>query len=332
MPDYDDEEQYEEQEEQEEQEEEEPQAEETQEHTWQYSTCGGNKKAFLVGVNYPGSSAPLNGCINDVQNIKEFLLSRGYEEENMRILTDDQEDEELIPTKANMLDGMRWLVEDAAPNDSLFFHFSGHGVPVKDEDGDEEDGNDEAICPSDHEEEGNIVDDTMHDILVSPLPVGCRLTVIFDCCHSGSGIDLPYTYRDTGAIREPSKEEQLEALKHHAMRGDTDALTGQVEALKLVESGEAAKAAELTKATKHSDADVIFFSGCLDAQTSADATIRDKATGALSHAFREVLNENPNPSYKELLVGIRAIISQSYDQIPQLSSSHPYDIDLEFVI
>lgn len=34
----------------------------------------------------------------------------------------------------------------------------------------------------------------MHDILVKPLPPGCRLTAIFDCCHSGSVLDLPYEY------------------------------------------------------------------------------------------------------------------------------------------
>jgi len=34
----------------------------------------------------------------------------------------------------------------------------------------------------------------MHDIMVKPLPAGCRLTAIFDCCHSGSLLDLPYEY------------------------------------------------------------------------------------------------------------------------------------------
>lgn len=32
----------------------------------------------------------------------------------------------------------------------------------------------------------------MHDIMVKPLPAGCRLTAIFDSCHSGSSLDLPY--------------------------------------------------------------------------------------------------------------------------------------------
>lgn len=86
----------------------------------------------------------------------------------------------------------------------FFFHYSGHGGQAKDEDGDEDDGHDETIYPVDHEEAGVIVDDEMHAILVHPLPAGCRLTAIMDCCHSGSALDLPYIYSTTGNLKEPN--------------------------------------------------------------------------------------------------------------------------------
>lgn len=61
--------------------------------------------------------------------------------------------------------------------------------------GDEDDGYDETIYPVDHDkykgESGQIVDDLMHDIMVKPLVEGCRLTCIFDSCHSGTALDLP---------------------------------------------------------------------------------------------------------------------------------------------
>ena len=47
-------------------------------------------------------------------------------------------------------------MRDAKPNDSLFLHYSGHGGQQWDENGDEEDGMDEYICPVDGK---NIVDD-----------------------------------------------------------------------------------------------------------------------------------------------------------------------------
>ncbi len=83
----------------------------------------------------------------------------------MVILTDDQQNQMSQPTKANILRAMHWLVKDARPNDSLFFHYSGHGGQTKDLDGDEEDGYDEVIYPVDFRQAGHIVDDEMHRIM-----------------------------------------------------------------------------------------------------------------------------------------------------------------------
>ena len=51
---------------------------------------------------------------------------------------------------------MNWLVRGAQPNDSLFFHYSGHGSQQQDHDGDEVDGTDETICPVDYKDAGQI--------------------------------------------------------------------------------------------------------------------------------------------------------------------------------
>ena len=48
-----------------------------------------------------------------------------YKREDMVLLTDDQQNPMSQPTKANILRAMHWLVKDARPNDSLFFHYSG---------------------------------------------------------------------------------------------------------------------------------------------------------------------------------------------------------------
>lgn len=49
----------------------------------------------------------------------------GYKREDMVLLTDDQQNPMSQPTKQNILRAMHWLVKDARPNDSLFFHYSG---------------------------------------------------------------------------------------------------------------------------------------------------------------------------------------------------------------
>ena len=41
----------------------------------------------------------------------------------MVILTDDQQDPRMIPTRANIIAAMQWLVNDAQDNDSYVLYF-----------------------------------------------------------------------------------------------------------------------------------------------------------------------------------------------------------------
>lgn len=95
-------------------------------YAFQYSNCSGRRKALLVGINYFGQRGQLRGCINDVKNMSAFLHENfGYQRDDMVILTDDQQNPMSQPTKQNILRAMHWLIKDARPNDSLFFHYSG---------------------------------------------------------------------------------------------------------------------------------------------------------------------------------------------------------------
>lgn len=85
----------------------------------------GTRKALLVGCNYRGTDAELRGCINDVHAMRDLLASEGFPHGNMTILTDDNHS--MLPTRANILRGMQWLVAGAEQGDVFFFHFSGHG-------------------------------------------------------------------------------------------------------------------------------------------------------------------------------------------------------------
>jgi hypothetical protein len=86
---------------------------------FQLSNCSGRKRALLIGINYFRTSAELKGCINDVHNIKNFLMTLyNFREEDMVVLTDDQANPRSIPTKQNIIQAMQWLVNDSRPNDS----------------------------------------------------------------------------------------------------------------------------------------------------------------------------------------------------------------------
>ena len=97
-----------------------------QNYSFKYSACTGRRKALLIGINYFGQRGQLRGCINDVRNMSTYLVENfNYKREDMVLLTDDQQNPMSQPTKQNILRAMHWLVKDARPNDSLFFHYSG---------------------------------------------------------------------------------------------------------------------------------------------------------------------------------------------------------------
>ncbi|KAI5293821.1 Ca(2+)-dependent cysteine protease [Ascosphaera acerosa] len=305
-------------------------------YEFKYSNCTGKRKALLIGINYIGQKGQLKGCINDVKNMSSYLNQHyGYAREDMVLLTDDQQNPMSQPTKQNILRAMHWLVKDARPNDSLFFHYSGHGGQTPDLDGDEDDGYDEVIYPLDFRTAGHIVDDLMHDIMVKPLVAGVRLTAIFDSCHSGSALDLPYIYSTSGVLKEPNlaKEAGLGLLNvvQAYSRGDVGSIVSTVSGLfKKATHGEEAQ--KISRRTKTSPADVIMWSGSKDNQTSADASINNEATGAMSWAFITALKKNPRQSYVQLLNSIRDELASKYTQKPQLSCSHPLNTNLLYVM
>lgn len=261
--------------------------------------------------------------------------SFGYKREDMVILTDDQQNPMSQPTKQNILRAMHWLVKDARPNDSLFFHFSGHGGQTKDLDGDEPDGYDEVIYPVDFRTNGHIVDDEMHRIMITPLQAGVRLTAIFDSCHSGTALDLPYVYSTQGILKEPNLAKEagqgLLGVISSYSKGDIGGVAKNVLGfMKKATSGDDAH--KRSVATKTSPADVIMWSGSKDDQTSADASIASQATGAMSWAFITAMKKNPQQSYVQLLNSIRDELATKYTQKPQLSCSHPLNTDILFVM
>ncbi|CEP07573.1 hypothetical protein [Parasitella parasitica] len=298
------------------------------------SNCQGRKRALLIGINYFNTENELSGCINDVHNVKEFITSLyGFHEDDMVILTDDQpHDTKFYPTRANILSAMQWLVTDSRPNDS------GHGGRIRDEHGDEDDGYDETIYPVDFGDyegtSGQIVDDIMHDTMVRPLVKGSRLTCIFDSCHSGTALDLPFVYSTKGVIKDQNLFKDagkglLSAGLSYASGDTRRAISSLIELGKGILS--AREVEEEQRQRNFSEADVIMFSGCKDDQTSADAQEAGKSTGAMSYAFTTTLRENPNQSYQALLNSVREILRDKYSQRPQLSASHPIDVNLRFV-
>ncbi|KAJ3019829.1 UNVERIFIED_CONTAM: hypothetical protein HDU68_010486 [Siphonaria sp. JEL0065] len=311
----------------------------------------GNKKALLIGINYVGTDSELSGCINDANNLKEFICQNyGYNPspESMLMLLDDASDSAKLPTFKNLLAGFVWLVSNTKPGDELFLSYSGHGGQIEDDDGDRESGLDCTLCPMDYDSAGQIRSDDLHRYLVAALPEGVKLSVVMDCCHSGTVMELPYTYRpDANGKMSP-----IDMLKkgmsiavgvkgllqggfsmdkvNEAKRLFADA-QGLAAAFKG-DAGDESGAYQEERFNENSGAPKMVFclSGCRDEQTSADTSFNGKASGALTYAILSALQANKNLSYEELLVQLREFMKDKYSQIPQLSCGIAVDPNSPF--
>jgi hypothetical protein len=148
-----------------------------------------NKKALLIGINYVNTPNQLNGCINDIDCIRERISKNGFD--NINILTDYTS---IKPNKTNILNAFTNLFANSQAGDLLFFAYSGHGSYDIDRNNDEMTGYDQLIVPVDLK---MIYDDELKKIIQDNLKPNVTLFAMFDSCFSGSVLDLRYQYMDS---------------------------------------------------------------------------------------------------------------------------------------
>ncbi|CAE8692298.1 unnamed protein product [Polarella glacialis] len=267
-----------------------------------------SKKALLVGINYLGQSSELGGCINDVRNQMQCLIEKfGFSEDNILLLTEDQDDDSKLPLKANIQEGFRWLFDGASEGDLLFFQYSGHGSQMTDTSGTEADGKNECLCPLDCGDgpwpEYVILDNEVYETFYEGLPDGVKCICVFDCCHSATISDLQCT-------REISFEP---AIGSRWMEPPEEVAASSATGARTVAApGSGSPGGKM----------LWTFSGCQDNQTSADATIDGVRQGALTWGLLKALNElGGKARYDELLAATRRNLKDKYSQIPALSTS-----------
>jgi hypothetical protein len=127
--------------------------------------------------------------------------------------------------------------------------YSGHGSNVVDRNGDEADGRDEMIITSDLK---GILDDDLKAIIQTNLKKDVTLFAMFDCCFSGTILDLRYQY--------------LDSLNYDTFTENSTQL--------------------------ETAGNVLMISGCTDNQTSADANINSKYQGAMTWSMLQSLQPN----------------------------------------
>lgn len=152
-----------------------------------------NKRALLVGISdyqcvnkYSGWNN-IHGK-NDVDMICPTLENNGF---YVSCIYDKEATKTGISTALNM------LVSQCMQEDIVYLHFSTHGQPFEDINGDEDDGWDESIVPVDapieytkgkYEGENHLIDDELHDYCTKirkAIGTNGMLYVVIDACHAG---------------------------------------------------------------------------------------------------------------------------------------------------
>lgn len=154
-----------------------------------------SKRAFLIGISdYPAcqsselSWSPIHG-VNDVELLIPTLKNHGYK---ITSLCNDK------ATAKNIRLDLNKFAESCKLGDTVYLHFSCHGQPVEDLNGDEEDGWDEAIVPIDAKKvyskdqyvgDNHIIDDELNLVfekIRKKIGKDGYLIVAIDACHSGT--------------------------------------------------------------------------------------------------------------------------------------------------
>jgi metacaspase-1 len=150
------------------------------------------KRALLIGVwdyqraNREGNLVNLSSE-TDVSALREVLISKfNFTAADIRVLRTREE----TTGQAIRNAVQSFLIEPTQAGDIVYLHYSGHGGQATDDNGDEADGLDETIIPSDYVSNRDTSRDIRDDVFGQWLAAIKRkqpanFTVTFDSCHSG---------------------------------------------------------------------------------------------------------------------------------------------------
>lgn len=146
------------------------------------------RRALLIGINYFNiPEYRLDGCIDDICNMRNILIDAyGYDKSNITMLRDDTQNPDLMPTYENIIRELNNIV--STNSDEIWIQYSGHGTQFQNKT--DKLLMDDVIVPIDYYK--NYIFD--YDIYKILLKIQCRAILFFDCCHSGSIGNLPWTF------------------------------------------------------------------------------------------------------------------------------------------
>lgn len=277
-----------------------------------------NIYALLVGIDkYASPVTPLEGCVNDVLAIEEYLQSRVKAQGwnlHLKTLKDSE------ATRQGIIDGFREHLCQADSNDVALFHYSGHGsqekAPPEFWDIEPDKQNETLVC-YDSRQQGSwdLADKELAKLISEVAEKNPQIALILDCCHSGSGSRDPF--QET-AVRENAKDERFRPL---------DSFILLKEEIDNLIAGEKASGWNLPKG-KH-----VLFASCQNTEKAKEFVADGEKRGAFSYFLTETLKKaKGNLTYRDLFKQTNASVRSKYNnQSPQLETIDSKDLDKLFL-
>ncbi|KAL6825568.1 caspase domain-containing protein [Trichoderma sp. SZMC 28015] len=153
--------------------------------------------AILIGLDYYRHGECLRGCVRDVSKMKEYLEA-GVDPVDITILTASAPDDsssrlpsgnqDSWPTSSNVIKTLRRLIDCAKKGDLVYIHYSGHGAREKSSAKSAHQLGNLALVLFENNEHGisYFKGDTLVSCFNRMVKQGLLVTVVLDCCFSGS--------------------------------------------------------------------------------------------------------------------------------------------------
>ncbi|MGK2927140.1 MAG: caspase family protein, partial [Lysobacterales bacterium] len=276
------------------------------------------KHALIIGIDQYSNFEEryqLSGCVNDARLVKSVLIDHfGFKESDVTELHN------AAASQQGILNAMEQLVERACQDDIVVFHYSGHGSQRTSANPDEGTGMDSTITPADSGcvdpfPNLDIIDDVIHEWLDRLARKTRYITLIFDCCHSGT------ITRDAFGAKARSVPADRRSLS--AMGVDADKLPTK----RRARSREIGSGGLLDP----SDAYVVM-SGCRDDEFSHEYEFEQGGepvrSGALTHFLTHaLLRARPGSTYRDVFEQARQGVNTRFpQQHPQIEGTQDREI------
>jgi pimeloyl-ACP methyl ester carboxylesterase len=282
-----------------------------------------NLYALLVGIDEYVSPVPsLNGCVNDIRAVKEYLegrvASEGYQLHLRTLLNKNA-------TRVAIADGFRQHLCQATSKDVAFFYYAGHGsqeqAPQEFWSFEPDRLNETLVCYDSRTPDGwDLADKELAKLIAEVARENPHITIILDCCHSGSGTrgDLELET----AVRQAPIDKRKRPLESY--------LFSLAEAEQLSTSR---SLAENPTGWKLSTGKHILISACRDIETAKEYNGDGQPRGAFSYFLLDTLKKaNGTLTYRDLFKRTHALVrSKVTDQAPQIDATMSSDLDQPFL-